>query len=122
MSIKFTKLTNLSQILLIAGAASIFGAAAQAEMMSLDQDFRDAYFSNGKTAFAEGNIFGQFNTITGITGFPDQHISRDGKAVDQVYQTGMAEQTGMGASMMTRDLANPYDTSLRENPSYSAIK
>ena len=122
MSIKFTKLTKLSQILLVAGAASMFSASVQAEMMPLDEDFKKAYFSNGKNAFTQSNIFWQSNTINGFTGFPEQHINRDGQAIDKVYQAGMIEQTGMGASMMTRDLANPYDTSLRENPSYSAIE
>ncbi len=122
MSIKFTKLTKLSQILLIAGAASIFGNSVRAEMMPLDEDFEAAYFSNGKNAFVQSNVFGQINTIVGFTGFPEQHINRDGQAVDRVYRAGMAEQSSMGASIMTRDLANPYDTSLRENPNYSAIE
>ena len=122
MSIKFTKLTNLSKILLIAGVASVFSGTAQAEMMLSDDNFEEAYFSNGKNAFVQSNFFNQLNTIVGFTGFPEQHINRDAKAVYQVYQAGMAKQASMGDSMITRDLANPYDTSLRENPSYSAIK
>ena len=119
MSIKFTR---LSKILLLAGVASMFSLSAKAEMKPLDQEFQDAYFANGKNAFMQSNIVGQINTILGFTGFPDQHISRDAKKVDEVYQAGMAKQSSMGARMMTRDLANPYDTSIRENPSYSAIK
>ena len=119
MSIKFTR---LSKILLLAGIASMFSLSAKAEMKPLDDKFNDAYFMNGKDAFIQSNAFGQINTILGFTGFPEQHINRDGKAVDTIYQEGMAKQSSMGAKMVTRDLTNPYDTSLRESPSYSAIK
>ncbi len=123
MSIKFTK---LSKILVIATIASLFSVEAIAEtknqksmeMISLDQAFRDAYFKGGKNAFQQSSIFGQINTILGFTGFPDQHISIDSKAVNQVYEDGTKQQAATGTRIMTRDLANPYDTSLMENPSY----
>jgi hypothetical protein len=119
MSIKFTK---LSTILLVAGVASLFADSVKAEMMPLDDKFQDAYFTNGKNAFTQSNALSQINTILGFTGFPEQHISRDGKKVDKAYQEGMAKQSAMGARMITRDLTNPYDTSLRESPSYSPMK
>lgn len=119
MSIKFTK---LSSILLVAGIASMFSLPAKAEMKPLDEAFQDAYFSYGKNAFTQSNALSQIDTILGFTGYPDQHINRDGKAVDKVYQEGMAKQSSMGSRIMTRDLPNPYDTSIRESPSYSAIK
>ncbi len=119
MSIKFTK---LSAILVIAAIASLFSIEAKAEMKPLDRAFEDAYFKKGKNAFTQSSIFGQANSIFGFTGFADQHISADGKAVDNVYKQGMKAQSGTGMRMVTRDLVNPYDTSLREIPSYSAIK
>lgn len=119
MSIKFTK---LSKILLIAGVASMFSLPAKAEMKPLDEQFQDAYFSYGKNAFVQSNALSQIDTIVGFTGFPDQHINRDGKKVDALYRAAMAKQSSMGPRMMTRDLTNPYDTSLRENSAYSAIK
>ena len=119
MSIKSTKLTK---IFLLAGIASLFSLSANAEMKPLDEKFQNAYFSNGKNAFYQSSVISQIDTILGFTGFPDQHIARDAKAVDSVYQSGMAKQSHMGAKMVTRDLSNPYDTSIRENPSYSAIK
>ena len=122
MSIKFTKLTKLSKILVVSTLASLFSFPAQAEMMPLHEAFEDAYFTKGKNAFQQSTIWGQFNTIFGFTGFPEQHISSDGKAVDRVYQEGMMQQAATGMRMVTRDLENPYDTSLKENPSYSAIK
>ena len=119
MSIKSTKLTK---VFLFAGIASIFSLPANAEMKPLDEKFKDAYFSHAKNAFYQSSAASQIDTILGFTGFPDQHISGDAKAVHDVYQEGMAKQSAMGAKMVTRDLTNPYDTSLLQNPSYSAIK
>ena len=118
----FIKFTKLSAVLVIATIASLFSMEAQAETTSLDEAFEDAYFKKGKNAFKQSSIFGQINTIFGFTGFPEQHISTDGKAVDDVYQAGMEAQAASGRRMITRDLANPYDTSIKENPDYSAIK
>lgn len=119
MSIKFTKLTK---VLVIGTIASLFAMEAKADMVPLHEAFEDAYFTKGKNAFTQSNIFSQINTIVGFTGYPEQHINSDGKAVDQVYQQGMMQQAATGMKMVTRDLTNPYDTSLRENPDYSAIK
>jgi hypothetical protein len=119
MSIKFTK---LSTVLVIATIASLFSIETKAEMKPLDEAFKDAYFTRGKNAFEQSTIFGQINTILGFTGFADQHITVDGKKVDLLYQEAMKKQTETGSRMITRDLTNPYDTSLRENPSYSAIE
>lgn len=119
MSIKFTK---LSAVLVIATVASLFSLEAKAEMKSLDEAFKDAYFTRGKNAFEQSTIFGQMNAILGLTGFADQHITVDGRKVDALYQEAMNKQAETGMRMVTRDLDNPYDTSLRENPNYSAIK
>ena len=118
MSIKFSK---LSKVLVIGAIASLFAVEVQAEMKPLDDAFKDAYHKRGKNAFKQSNIFGQINTIVGLTGFPEQHVSLDGKAVDQLYQQSLTRQTSSGEYLVTRDLENPYNTSLRENPSYIAF-
>jgi hypothetical protein len=118
MSIKFT---NIGKVLVIAAIASLFAVEVQAEMKPLDDAFKDAYHKRGKDAFKQSNILGQINTIVGLTGFPEQHVSADGKAVDQLYQQSLAKQTSSGEYSITRDLENPYNTSLRENPSYIAF-
>ena len=118
MSIKFSK---LSKVLVIGAIASLFPVEGQAERKPLDDACRDAYHKRGKDAFRQSNIFGQINTIVGLTGFPEQHVSLDGKAVDQLYQQSLTRQTSSGEYLVTRDLENPYNTSLRENPSYIAF-
>jgi hypothetical protein len=117
----FIKFTKLSQVLVLAAIASLFAVQAQAEMKPLDDAFKDAYHKRGKNAFKQSNIVGQINTLIGLTGFPEQHISLDGKAVDRLYQQSLAKQTSSGEYLVTRDLENPYSTSLRENPSYIAF-
>lgn len=118
MSIKFTK---LSKVLVIATIASLLSLEAKAEMEPLTEKFDNAYFKKGKNAFRQSSILGQINTIIGIPGFPEQDIAADAEAVDEVYQAGLEQQSATGARMITRDLENPYDTSLIENPSYSAF-
>ncbi|MGB5636601.1 MAG: serine/threonine protein kinase [Waterburya sp.] len=119
MSIKFTK---LSKILVIATIASLLSLEAKAEIDSLPEAFEDAYFKKGKNAFEQSSILGQLDAAFGFTGFPEQHISADGEAVDNVYQAGLKRQSANAIRFMTRDLENPYETSLKENPSYTAVE
>lgn len=118
MSIKFTKLT---QVLVVATIASLFTVEVKAEKPPLHEAFKDAYFTKGQDAFQQSSIVGQINTIFGFTGFPEQHISTDAKKVHQLYEASLAKQTSSGEYLVTKDLENPYDTSLRENPSYTAF-
>ncbi|MBE9043727.1 serine/threonine protein kinase [Pleurocapsales cyanobacterium LEGE 10410] len=119
MPIKFTK---LSKILVIATIASMFSIEAKAEKIveevPLDEAFEAAYFTKGKNAFKQSTIWGQVNTIVGFTGFPEQHIATDAKKVDQLYRLSLERQASLGEPLRTRDLENPYSTSLRENPDY----
>ncbi|MGF1539165.1 MAG: serine/threonine protein kinase [Pleurocapsa sp.] len=128
MSIKFTK---LAQILVITTIASLFSVEVMAqteddsnssETISLSQAFKDAYFTRGKDAYEQSGYLGQINAIFGFTGFPEQHISQDGQAVNSLYRYALQKQTEVGSPIMTRDLANPYDTSLLENPDYISVK
>jgi hypothetical protein len=118
MSIKFTK---LSKVLVIATIASLFTVQAQAETKPLDDAFKDAYYKRGKDAFKQSSFLYQLINMDGLLGFPEQHIAADGKAVDRLYQQSLAKQTSSGEYLVTRDLENPYNTSLRENPSYIAF-
>jgi hypothetical protein len=127
MSIKFTKLAQISVIITIACLCSVEVMAETHEDThssdtSLNQAFKDAYFTRGKNAYEQSGYAGQINAIVGLTGFPEQHITKDGQAVDNLYQHAMQQQTQAGSPIMTRDLMNPYDTSLMENPDYISIK
>ena len=123
MSIEFTK---LSKILVIATIASLFSIEAKADdlldKVSLGEAFEAAYFANGEDAFRQSGIFGQINTIVGIPKFPEQDIAADAEEVHLLYELGLERQTSTGEPLITRDLDNPYDTSLREIPNYGFMK
>ncbi len=125
MSIQFTK---LSSILLITATSSLFAISAQAqtqpenleriEPLSTLEVFEKAYFEHTGDAFQNDSILGQLNTIFGFKQFPEKQIALDGKLVDTLYRDVMKTQSQNGAPMKTRDLNNPYDTSLQQNPDY----
>ena len=121
MSIKFTK---LSSILLITIAMSTAAPAVKAEKAETEHSilvtevFEDAYFENSPNTFKESSILGQLNTIFGFRGFPDNHLVADGEALDDAFQKFGAKQYRVGSPVKTKDLTNPYSTSLQENPSY----
>ncbi len=123
MTIKFTK---LSKILVIATIATIFTAPAMAEeeqsSMSLNEAFKEAYFKHAGNAYQKMDFFGQLNSLVGFTWFADRQIMLDGKSVDNLYQQAIEQQSSVGMPMMTRDLPNPYTTSLIENPRYIGTK
>ena len=123
MPIKFTKLTK---VLIIATIASLFSIEAKADTtpdeVSLSEAFESAYFKNGKNAFVQSGFLGQINTIIGIPKFPEQDIAADAKEVDRLYEAALERQTSTGERLITRDLENPYDSSLRTNPGYGLLE
>ena len=127
MSIKFTKVAQILVITTITSMCSVKVMAEThndpiSESISLNQAFNDAYFSHAKNAYEQSGYWGQFNAIFGFAGFPEQQIAEDSKAVYLLYQDAMRQQTETGSPIMTKDLANPYDTSLLENPDYISTK
>lgn len=67
------------------------------------------------------DISGQANQIFGWRTFPgsffDNQITSDGLTVNTVYHDALRQQMG-SPRIVTRDILNPFDTSLRENPEY----
>lgn len=111
------KLAKLSSILLITATSSLLPSLVKAEEpahLSVAEAFEDAYFENAGNSYQNSSFIGQLNTIFGFKGFPDRQISADGKAIDTVYNNVMENQSQVGSPLRTRDLNNPYDTSLIE--------
>ncbi len=125
MSIKFTK---LGSILLITAVSSVFGLQVQAqtrpqeevkvEPLTTVEVFEQAFFQHTGNAFENDTIISQMNTILGFNLFPEKQISLDGKLVHMLYRDIMKTQAQNAAPIKSRDLANPYSTSLQENPEY----
>lgn len=88
---------------------------------TLENVFTRASYNDTGRFYEITNISGQANQIFGWRTFPgsfyDNQITNDGLTVETVYQDALRQQMG-GPRIVTRDLFNPFDTSLRENPEY----
>ncbi len=125
MSIKFTK---LGSILLITAVSSFFGLQAQAQSRPQEQEqvqnlstvevFEKAFFRHSGNAFQNGTIISNMNTILGFNLFPENQINKDAKLVNMLYRDVLQTQAESAVPIRSRNLANPYNTSLKENPDY----
>ncbi len=122
------RLAQLGSILLITAITSLFPVQARAEMESQEKEnmqplstaevFEKAFFDHTGNAFQNDSIVGQLNHIFGFNLFPEKQIALDGKLVDILYRDVMKTQAEAVTPMKTRDLSNPYSTSLQENHDY----
>jgi hypothetical protein len=89
---------------------------------SLDSVFRRAFYNDTGRFYEITNISGQLNQIFGWRSFPgsffDNQIASDALTVETIYYDGIGQQN-VGQLIRTRDIANPFDTSLSENPNYT---
>lgn len=87
----------------------------------LDDVFTRASYNDTGRFYEIMDISGQANQIFGWRTFPgsffDNQITNDGLTVETVYHDALHQQMS-GPRIVTRDLLNPFDTSLRENPEY----
>ena len=110
MSIKFTKLSPI--LFTVAIASSLMTGVARAD--SVSETFKKAYFDNSGDAFENATIWGQLEFMFGLNGFAEQKIARDGKLVNIIYHDVMEQQAESGPAIITRDLKNPFETSVAE--------
>lgn len=91
------------------------------ENNNLSELFNRAFSHNTGTFHDITSISGQINNIFGARTFPgsylDNQIARDGKLVETLYYY-FHQQEFSKPSIRTQDLANPYDSSIQEDPSY----
>jgi hypothetical protein len=88
---------------------------------SLHNVFTRASYNATGRFFEIMDLSGQANQIFGWRTFPgsfyDNQITSDGLTVETVFHDALRQQM-TGPRIVTRDLLNPFDTSLRENPQY----
>lgn len=127
--------TRLGQILAISAIGSLIAVEATAQtkpteaqpqpisMMSesIPASFNRAFFYHTGNAFENQNILSPLNSIFGFNLYPEKQIARDGELVDAVYKDVMTQQTASTPPLKTRDLSNPFNTSLYENPDYIPV-
>lgn len=78
--------------------------------------FQQLFYSNDKPFFENRSIFRQLDTIFGIgsfsNSFVENEIHADTQAVDNFYEEALAHQVASDPVVRTRDLPNPYDSSI----------
>lgn len=90
---------------------------------SLAETFERAFFDNMDSFYESTDPIDQLNTQLGIipfklpAAFPENQIARDAKLINILYTDAMKQQSSL-PPIRTRDLPNPFDTSLLENPNY----
>lgn len=88
---------------------------------TLPEVMNRAFYNSTGRYYDITSISGQANRIFGWRTFPgsffDNQIASDAETVGTVYQEAMRQQQE-GTDIRTRDLPNPFDTSLQDNPGY----
>lgn len=122
MRINFNR---LSGVLVIVVAASGFHGAAIAQSTSSTQPhaaptladkFEQTYFSNDPNFFRNRSIGRQLNWLFGINGFSENEINRDAAQLHKLFESSLKQQTTSDPVIRTRDLPNPYDSSILTSP------
>ncbi len=88
---------------------------------SVSEALERGFFNSTGQFWDQMSISGQMNQIFGWRTFPgsfeDNQITSDAKTISIIMSDVLDQQTP-GPRVRTRDLSNPYDTSLLENPNY----
>ncbi|MBW4465797.1 MAG: hypothetical protein KME07_10220 [Pegethrix bostrychoides GSE-TBD4-15B] len=75
-----------------------------------------AYYSRRGNYFDNRQIWKSFSLILGIPAYPEQDISRDGRAVNQLYRELLDQQVASDPVLRSPDLPNPYTGSVLTTP------
>lgn len=95
----------------------------ESQTENLSETFDRAFYRNTGDFFDTVSLSDQFEYIFGFESFPkgsypENEVAEDAKLLDTLYQDALAAQVRNGPAIRTRDLDNPYGTSLRLTPSY----
>lgn len=128
------KVISLAIAIATSTAVSIFGSAAKAQTAAdvkfqpsptLADRFEEAFYSHDKNYFENRSFFRQLDTIVGWgsfkTSFVENEINADTEAVHNLYVDAFARQVSSDPVIRTRDLPNPYDSSILQSNSDRAL-
>jgi len=93
---------------------------------TLADRFEQVFYTNDKDFFTNRSFLRQLDLQIGIgslnTSFVENEINADTKAITILYKDALLKQGYNGPVVRTRDLPNPYDTSILQYPLIEAIK
>lgn len=116
---------NFSGVLVFFAAVSGFHAAAIAQSINtiqprandtLSEKFNSAYYDASPDFFRNRSFRRQVDFLFGTNGFTDNEIVRDSKQVHNLYEAALEQQVSSDPPIRTRDLPNPYETSILGSP------
>ncbi len=123
-----TKFKSLTSALVVLTTVCI-GSAAKAQTASpyqfsqyetLADRFEQVFYINDKDMFENRSFLRQLDFLIGIgslnTSFVENEINADTKAVTILYKDALLQQGSSDPVVRTRDLPNPYDTSILQSP------
>ena len=85
--------------------------------LRIDQEFNRVFFSNDREFFENRSIHRQLDFLFGLrNSFPENEINRDARAINRLYVEVLERQVGSDPILLTPDLPNPFNTSLRQLP------
>ena len=86
--------------------------------------FERAFFKNNPDFYRNNSLGRDLDWILGPgiskNSFPENEMARDGKLVNIVYRDIMQQQVGNDPYIRTRDLPNPYNSSVIMSPRMNA--
>ena len=116
---------NLSCVLVLVAAASGFPFAAMAQSTSstqpssteaISETFNRAFFESDPEFFRNRSFGRQLDLILGLDSFTEDEITRDAERVNNLYEDALERQVSSDPIIRTRDLPNPYETSILSSP------
>ncbi|HCF28884.1 MAG TPA: hypothetical protein DEV81_17170 [Cyanobacteria bacterium UBA11049] len=116
---------SLSSILVLAIATTGFHGSAIAQpkpstqpkaQPTLAESFERAFFANDPAFYRNRSWGRQLDLLFGFKGFIEREINRDAASVHNLYQSSLKQQNSRVPAIRTRDLPNPYETSILTSP------
>ncbi len=128
------RFVNLIPILVISAASSVFASEALAQTELTDESqpvrletvpevFNRAFYHGLGDTIEQFSLGGQLNFIFGWRAFPqgsfpENQIAREARLVNILSRDVFNQQNSNGPIIRTRDLNNPFNTSVQQSPEY----
>lgn len=83
---------------------------------TLADQFKQAFFSSDPDFFQNRSFKRQLDWMFGSNGFTDNEILRDSARINRLYESALNQQVSSDPVVRTRDLPNPYKSSILTSP------
>lgn len=84
---------------------------------TLSETFEQAYFGSDRDFYTNRSFERQLDWMFGTNGFTENEIIRDSQRLHNLYEAALERQVSSAPAIRTRDLPNPYETSVLTSPS-----